>query len=227
MTGLRLHLAVLAVVVLLVGGAGFLLGRASADGGDPLVRVDTVYADAAAYEQRIAAVERERDGLRDRLAGWERRGPRTLVIYDTVLVPEPGEELSLPVAVTEGGRASLPGLVADTAGLRPREYAGVDVRDCDDGWTFSRGVLQCNRARLGHLTAYVRGGASIPLFTAEGWPRRLRPGEELRDAVGWDALQAAIGLRWERTYRSPHAVTLELRNDGSAALGAQLGLNIF
>jgi hypothetical protein len=153
------------------------------------------------------AVER----LRRELAGIERRAPRTVTVYDTI-VDLRQDTVILAARVDGSGVLTLDVATPDSAGHRPATARGIRLGDCDDGWTVRGLDVQCNRARLGHLSVIGRAGvetrpAAYPELTAA------------------PAIEA--GIRWTPSYRSTWAVEATAAPGGRAILRIEKGLRIF
>jgi hypothetical protein len=169
-----------------------------------LVRADT--AAAAAWAAREAQLERELGEargvaarLRRRLEGIERRPPRTVVIYDTIIDLR-RDTVVLAAKADAGGRLTLDVALPASAGHRPRTERGAELGNCDEGWSIRGSEVTCDRARLGHLRLLVRAGARVE------WP----PGDF--------APALEVGARWAPSYRSPWALEAQIRSLSAATL---------
>lgn len=187
------------------------------DPGTPTIVRDT--ADAAYWRSRAAAVEHEvervtgeADGLRDRVAqlqtrvrGLESRAPDRIIVVDTVVV---ADTVVLYARLARSGVLEIATGIREPLGYRPEILSGVRLGDCDDGWLIRGQDVVCDRARLGHLTAFVRAGAA--------W----RP-DGLLSGVG------SAGLRWEPSFRSATAVEIAAQADGRVSLSGQAGWRVW
>ena len=177
--------------LVLAAAFGLWLGRASKHAPPPRTVRETVVDTVApvALLERVRGLADERHGLLATIAGLERRGPHTITRTDTLIAPP--DTVLLAYLKSSGTELTLPVLVMDTSGLgRPELHGGLDVGDCDDGWSWSPAGLICNRPRFGHLTLYGAGAALLPLTaTASAGPRRL-------SSAG---LTGEAGVSWQPT----------------------------
>lgn len=182
---------ILAAVIL--AALAFLAGRASG-GTERIIVADTVRVAPPELERKIAALEIERDGLRARLDGVHRTGPRTVIVTDTVYrdLPTPRCVVS---ARSDGSGVLTVGrfdrVDSDTAGWAGSIDEGVNLGRCDDGWSIGPGGYTCDPARLGHLRLLLQGTAATSGVLGEA------------------------GLAWEPSYRSGTRVTLTRGTDGA------------
>lgn len=183
---------------LLVLGALLSAAVLRACDGDPLpvsptfVQVDT--AAAAAWRARSVVLERELgeatghvNRLRRRLEGVERRSPRTITVYDTV-VDLRRDTVILTVQADAGGQLTLDVATPDSGGHRPETHRGASLADCDEGWSIRGKDVICDRARLGHLRLFARAGVAMAYPELAGAPR------------------LELGARWVPNYRSGWAI---------------------
>lgn len=162
------------------------------------VRVDTVAP--AAMTALLENAVLENAGLRAKLRGYESRPPRQIVRTDTLISP-PDTVLQL---VRVDGRSLITAPLIKADSLYAPELHRFDVGDCDDGWSWSAGVVVCDRARFGHLSAYVEAGAELDPFGT------THPTAAVR-----------LGLQWTPSYRSPWRASLVMAPTGrlTAAIG--------
>ena len=167
--------------------------------------------------ERVRGLADERHGLLATIAGLERRGPRTITRTDTLIAPP--DTVLLAYLKSSGTELTLPVLVMDTSGLgRPELHGGLDVGDCDDGWSWSPAGLICNRPRFGHLTLYGAGAALLPLTaTASAGPRRL-------SSAG---LVGEAGVSWQPKFRSTARVDGFVDTEQRLGLRFRFGLRLF
>lgn len=173
------------------------------------VKVDTVAA--AQYEQRQASLVKATaspDGVAARLAGAERRAPKTVTVYDTV-ISLVQDTVVLGLQTSGSGVLTLDVAVPDSAGHRPQTLRGIDLSDCDDGLTVRATSVVCNRARLGHLSLIARAGIAHDPFSGA-----VSPGLE-------------AGFRWEPSFRSTWAAELTADQEGRVRFVVQKGLRLF
>jgi len=187
---------------------------------------DTASAEAWAEREaylvaEAAAARSEASGLRGlvqdmarTIQGIEAREPERVVFYDTITQDLPPLALEVALRFSGAGQLSATGFVpaaGDSGGYRPRDLVGIDVRDCDDGWSLIDGVLQCDRPRFGHATLRLGIGGATPIADLVREPReglaRTRP-----------LLEAS--LRWVPYWRSAWAaeLTTSSREGGVAEL---------
>lgn len=160
----RLGYLVLALILLFVG-------RAWGEGATETVtvtRVDSVVP--AEYERRVEALTLERDGIRARLEAIEARPPRIITRTDTLTIPP--DTVIRFVAVDSRGSLSLDLLTARDSLYAPELHEGIDISDCDEGYTIEAGEVTCDRAALGHL--YVGPIASRRPSLALWWQPSFR-----------------------------------------------------
>lgn len=140
----------------------FFVGRAVGESGDPVVvtEVDTVTVER--YGALVEELRLERDGLRARLEGIEARPPRVITRVDT-LVPAPDTVVRF-LSVDPRGRLSVEFLTARDSLYAPELQRGIDVSDCDEGYTVQDGTVLCDRARFGHLYLGPRVSLDPALF---------------------------------------------------------------
>jgi hypothetical protein len=167
-------------------------------------RADRLTREAADAQTTIERLKRE-------LAGVERRAPRTITVYDTILDLR-RDTVILAARIDARGVLTLDIATPDSTGHRPATAGGIRVSDCDDGVLIAGLDIQCNRARLGHLAIITRAGvethpAAYPALTAT-------PTVE-------------AGLRWTPSYRSTWAVELTGDMRGRANLRIEKGLRLF
>ena len=177
--------------------AAIMVGRCSADLPPPQTITETVYKTVApaALLARVEALQMEKDGLRAALAGRSRLKPDTVIVTDTLVMP-PDTVLQL-VSLDSNARLSLATLVARDTLWAP-EIHSFDVSRCDDGFSWAAGALVCDRARLGHLKAFTSIGVGY--------------------AGASFAAQAAVGLTWKSSNKSPWRADLGVNATGRAGL---------
>lgn len=183
-----------------------------------VVRADT--ASAAAWKAYSANLERAMADsvgrlatLRRKLAGVETRGPERVTVYDTV-ISLARDTVLLSLAVDSRGRLTEDVALPDSAGHRPARMSAIRVGDCDDGLKLEAGRVQCNRPRLGHLTAWLSAGVESREMWASGIPPPV-------------AAHASVALRWTPTYRSPWAAEVRVEQDGRAVAVVSRGLQLW
>lgn len=184
--------------------------------GPALVQVDT--ADASAWRARAHQLDRAMTDsvgrlatLRRQLAGIETRRPTRVMVYDTVLSLVT-DTVILAVSVDGSGRLTQELALPDSGGHRPATAAPIRVGDCDDGYQLMAGRVQCNRARLGHLVAWV--GAGVESRATSGLPPPIQP-------------HGAAGLRWSPAYRSPWSAEVRIEHDGRTVASVRRGLALW
>lgn len=172
-------------------------------------------AAASAYRARIQELEAdvgERDGVISQLSAalkaQEQRRPHSIVVYDTVIDVR-RDTLILGAQQDSRGRLTIDIATPDTAGHVPETRAGIELSDCDDGWTIRGGAVLCDRPRLGHLSIIARGGVAYE--TASGV---LSP-----------SLQA--GIRWQPTFRSSWSAEATVDQAGIVRIGAEKQLRLW
>lgn len=139
---------------------------------------------SAELEKRVQELMLERDGLRATLAGIEARPPRIVYRDTTVYVEVPAPSCAEVVAVDSRGQLSAGVYSRVDGGWQRSMPTSIDVRDCDDGFTFGPNGVVCNRSRLGHLELGIGARAVVP---------DIGP-------------VAEAGLRWRPSYRSTWSV---------------------
>ena len=170
------------------------------------VRTDTV--PPAQLLEEVEGLRQDNLGLRERLSGWEERGPRTITRTDTLVQP-PDTVLTF-VAMSGGGIISTPVLiVSDSVQMYRPELWRFDTSGCDDGWVVQSGSLICNRSRLGHLWL---GLDSRVDYQSEG---------------GKTALIGAIGAHWRPSYRSNWDAYLTIGTDSRLQMGVRKRWQLF
>lgn len=135
--------------------------------------------------QRVADLELERDGLKAKLAGIAPRPPKIIYRDSVVYVTLPPSEVASHLAVSSSGQGSVEAYTRVNSGWTRALAQGVDLRDCDQGFTWGPEGFTCNRAVLGHLS----------MGLAAGYEYRA-------------GLVAKAGLSWRPSYRSPWRVDL-------------------
>lgn len=183
-----------------------------------VVRTDT--ADASQWRTRAAALQHQMADtvgalarLRRTLEGRDTRRPATVTVYDTVVQLQ-HDTVTLALAVDSHGRLTQTvALPADSGGHRPADTAPIPVATCDDGFRVVGLAVECDRARAGHLVAFVGAGlASEPW--GQGLPPPVRP-------------HLAAGLRWTPSFRSLWSVELRGDAEGRVVLAVRRGLRLF
>jgi hypothetical protein len=172
-------------------------------------------ASAAAYQQHIAALERENQGLRAKIQGIDTLKVSHRTVYDTLKILK---EIKVPlyerVIIREGiilDVTYLKRLEADTIGSARPIRDQLTMKNCDDKLEFTAGHVICDPARAGHITAYARLGVVSDLAT---------PGLDL-------SMKGEAGLHWQPYYRSTTSVELSGDLQGRTALTGRFGLRIF
>lgn len=178
-------------------------------------------AEAAAYRRRAEDLQAQittRDGVIGRLqaalrARSEAR-PRQVVIYDTVVRPD---TVILGLTVDRRGTAAVVAGAripdGDTIGYQPSERT-LDVGRCDDGIVLQGEHLVCDRARAGHLVAWIGAGvASSPVWGA-GVPPPI-------------TAHVAAGLRWTPAYRSLWSAELRVEGDRRSVAEVRRGIQLW
>ena len=192
---------VVGVAILLAASAGWALKPSA------VVVQDTVRVELPPTEllDRIDALQIESGGWRARFEGREERPPS--VIYT---VRPPPDTVFAAVRVGAGGWATLAPFIRADSLYTPEIWEGIDLSDCDEGFSISGGDIVCDKARLGHVQAFLRltGGYTLP-----GAPT---------SPVG-----AATGLEWAPSYRSTWGVEVAIDVTGRVYVGLQKGLRIF
>lgn len=106
-------------------------------------------------------------GLRGFIEGIEERNPAVIIRTDT-LVPPPdtvirflsvGDDGNLTVEILTDTIIQVDTLAQTDTLYVPQVRTGINVADCDEGFTVQAGQVLCNRARLGHL--YLGPSASL------------------------------------------------------------------
>lgn len=199
------------IAAILLLGLGAWAGSCMAPDPPPAVvgQTDTVEIPSTALLDLIDDLELERDGLRARLEGVEERPPRMVVRSDTVLA-------ECPAAVITAGRTDRGGILQlgrldqVPGGWSPTLERGVDLSDCDEGWSIGPGGVSCDPARAGHLVLYGAAAAAYPLV----------PGSDA-GVVG------EAGVSWEPSFRSTFRVDLYATTRGTAELRIRKGWRLF
>ena len=196
---------------------GILLGRCSTDRPaytPPAVPVVDSLPGAhwRAEVERLEVLLQERDGLVDqlraRIRGLEERAPIVVERVDTVIDVREVPVIVGAVADRSGRLDVLRVGPEDSAGRRRPEIArGVDLSRCDDGWALDGVRVVCDVPRFGHLTGFVRLGAT-------------------RDPAGVEPV-GAVGLRWIPYYRAPWAVEARATTDGRVEVGGEIGVRLW
>jgi len=191
--------------------------------------VDTV--DAAHLRARLqtqsrilADVFNENTGLRgtlrdaeNRIRGLEARAPDTVRVAARP-VDVSRDTLARPAVAIRGGFATYAVLIPRADSLHEeRLLSGIDLRDCDDGFVLGPEGAACNRAALGHLLLFARGG----VLTDVG-------GNALRSITRQDVQPVgAIGVRWQRCYRCTFAVEASIETTGRKYFWGEYGWRPF
>lgn len=199
------------VAAILLLGLGAWAGSCMAPDPPPAVvgRTDTVEVPSPALLAMIDDLELERDGLRARLEGVEERPPPVVVRSDTVLA-------ECPAAVITAGRTDRGGILQlgrldqVPGGWSPTLERGIDLSDCDEGWSIGPGGVICDRARLGHLELYGAAAVAYPL------------------APGSDAgVVGEAGLSWSPAFRSTLRLDFYATTRGTAGLRIRKGWRLW
>ena len=207
-------------LLLLAGLLALALRSCAVSPPPPPERIVVEESSAAAWAARVAELERAMADsvgaltrLRRALAGVEIRRPDRVVIFDTV-VSLVRDTVLLSVAI--GGRGHLVQDVAlpDSGGHRPAVYAPILVGDCDGGLRLEAGRVRCDRARLGHLVAWVGAGVSAEGVWTGGFPPPVR---------GY----GAAGVSWTPSFRSTWSVELRAEADGRAVAAVRRGVRLW
>ena len=174
---------------------------------------DTVIVELPPTEllDRIDELQIENEGIRARLEGRELRAPS--VIYKTDTVVGSPDTVFAALRIDAGGVATIAPLILGSdsiPGYRPEIWTGIDLSDCDDGLSVTGGTIVCDKARLGHLEAFLRLTGGHPLL----------PGTS-------DIFQASTGLLWTPSFRSTWAVEVAIDITGRVYLGLQKSVRIF
>lgn len=149
-------------------------GKAWGEAGEPTVvtEVDTVTTER--YAGLVDELRLENNGLRARIEGIETRPPEVITRTDTLYLPA----VAHGTVRIEDGSLAVEVMVLEADSLRPAYrpelHQGIDVSDCDEGYSIQDGEVICDRAQLGHL--YVGP---------------------------WLSLKPALAVWWEPSYRSP------------------------
>lgn len=168
-----------------------------------VVRTDTVQ-DSTAFAARLdslhdhlADTTRVLARVRRKLKDVEMRRPASVTVYaghvdlDSLPVVLSGtvdsrgrmvQDLALPTGDTAGAHR---GAVADP----------IFVGDCDLGYTFAPGVVECHGAPLGHLALYLGAGVEAGPEWGSGLPPPFRP-------------RATLRAQWTPSFRSLWQVEL-------------------
>lgn len=199
--------AILAVALILAASAGWALRP-------DVVRTirDTVIVELPPTEllDRVEALRIENEGIRARLEAREERPPSVILRSDTVISPP--DTVFAGLHVDAGGRATLAPLIleTDSVAYRPEVWQGIDVSDCDEGFSIVGGEIICDRARLGHLYGFLGLSGGQPL---------------LGDSR--DVFDATVGLLWRPSYRSGWAVEVAADVTGRVYVGVRREIRIF
>lgn len=156
-------------------------------------------------ERKIQDLTIERDGLRARLEAVEAREPRIVYRDTTVYVEIPVPVCSEVVAVDDRGQLSAGVFSRVDGGWQRSMPTGIDVSDCDEGFSFGPEGVTCDRARFGHLDLAL--GARLVL------PEQVPAGE--------------IGLAWRPSYRSTWAVDALVTTRETFELRVRKGLRLW
>lgn len=155
--------------------------------------------------------QREIGTLRGRIEGLQSRPPSVIQRTDTLFAPP--EVCVAGIDVDAGGVATLPLLYLDSDSLayRPERHVGIDISNCDDGFSVTDGEVICDPARLGHLYLGVRLDAVYPI----GLERESSP------------FSAGAGAYWRPSYRSKWEIGAWLETDQRLRIGLRRGIQIF
>jgi hypothetical protein len=162
-------------------------------------------ANAAAYQaraQELEAAAQENSRLKAALKALEQRRPERVVVYDTIIDIR-RDTVILGAQQDSHGRLTVDLATPDSAGHRPETRTGIQLGDCDDGWTIRAGSVLCDRARFGHLSILARGGTAYD--TGAGV---LSP-----------SLQA--GIRWSQTFRGTWSAEATVDQTGIVRVGVE------
>jgi hypothetical protein len=197
--------AVVGVAIVLSASAGWALKP----GVVKTIR-DTVIVELPPTEllDEIEDLAIENRGIRARLEARELRAPS--VIYTTDTVVPPPDTVIVSFRVDAGGVATLAPLIRRDSLYAPEIWSGINLSDCDEGFSIVNGNVVCDRARLGHVEAFLRltGGAGL-------------------SGDSGDVFGASGGLQWTPSYRSGWAVQLGIDVTGRVYFGLQRGIRIF
>lgn len=170
---------VVAAVLLFVGDV---IGDMLEDAPAAVVRTVVREVTPPEYAETVEALRLDREGLLARIRGLEARRPDTVLVVDTVYLPAIAHGTA---RIDRSGRLTVEVLrlqpAADSvdAAYRPELHQGIDVADCDDGFTLQDGEVVCDRARLGHL--YALGGVGVRAsFAGLAWEPSYRSLWEIR-----------------------------------------------
>ena len=171
---------------------------------------DTVIVELPPTEllNRIDALQIESDGWRARFEGREERRPSVIYTTDTVVVAP--DTVFAAFRIDAGGLATLAPLIRADSLYAPQIWEGIDLSDCDEGFSIIAGKIVCDKARLGHLEAFLALSGGYPILGGTQ-----------------DAFDASAGFQWTPSYRSTWNVELAIDVTGRAYLGLRKGVRIF
>lgn len=173
----------------------------------PLVRTVT----AAELLARMGGLQLDAGGIRRTLEGKVDRQPAAITRADTLLEAPP-ETVFVAVRVDAAGDAFVGQLREVDGGWQPELLEAIPLGDCDDGWSIGPDGAVCDRARLGHLTAFVGAGAAYPIVAAS--IPRTRP-------------TGRVGLRWAPSYRSLWMAELAATTEGEIRMEISRGIRLW
>lgn len=165
------------------------VGSVFAQKQPPVVVSEIVNVTPPVMLERIAAIHIENNGLRARVRLLESRKPQRITRTDTVVTPP--DTVYSGLRVNSGGRLAIATLLAvdSTEKRRPELMEGIDVSDCDDGWSVQSGNVICDRTwghvyLMAHLSTDPGVGAYVERTFRSPW--RLSVAYKPLEGGRWD-----------------------------------------